>query len=75
MLAGLELRLIYTFCIYFFSEAECILFGSSKNGFGFHFSDLDICVTFRGKKPEVLYYLLSPILYLMISTEITPVMS
>ncbi|KAH3697170.1 hypothetical protein DPMN_084659, partial [Dreissena polymorpha] len=39
-----------------FPEAELQLFGSSMNGFGFHQSDLDICVTFHGKKPEDLNF-------------------
>ncbi|XP_052775836.1 terminal uridylyltransferase 4-like [Mya arenaria] len=39
-----------------FQEAELKLFGSSMNGFGFHQSDLDICVTFKGKNPEDLNF-------------------
>lgn len=29
-------------------KAQLCLFGSSKNGFGFHDSDLDICMTLEG---------------------------
>ncbi|KAL4236653.1 Terminal uridylyltransferase 4 [Mactra antiquata] len=32
--------------------AQLQLFGSSMNGFGFHQSDLDICVTLIGRNPE-----------------------
>ncbi|XP_051929272.1 terminal uridylyltransferase 4 isoform X1 [Hippocampus zosterae] len=31
-------------------KAQLCLFGSSKNGFGFHDSDLDICMTLEGHK-------------------------
>lgn len=30
------------------SEANVEMFGSSCNGFGFHNSDIDICLTFDG---------------------------
>ncbi|XP_053395690.1 terminal uridylyltransferase 7-like [Mercenaria mercenaria] len=35
-----------------YPDAQLRLFGSSMNGFGFHQSDLDICVTFKDKDPE-----------------------
>ena len=36
----------------FLSGAKLHLFGSSKNGLGFHTSDLDICMTVDGKNKE-----------------------
>ena len=40
-----------------FPEANLRLFGSSMNGFGFHQSDLDICMTLKGTNdPKVSFY-------------------
>lgn len=36
-----------TVCVYT-DKAQLCLFGSSKNGFGFRDSDLDICMTLEG---------------------------
>lgn len=36
---------VFWFCL---DKAQLCLFGSSKNGFGFRDSDLDICMTLEG---------------------------
>ena len=40
-------------CVCLHSDAYFSLFGSSCNGFGFVWSDLDICMAFKGKTIEV----------------------
>ncbi|XP_060553002.1 terminal uridylyltransferase 7-like [Ruditapes philippinarum] len=40
-----------------YPDAQLRLFGSSMNGFGFHQSDLDICVVFKDKGPEVYIFI------------------
>ncbi|GAB6033326.1 Terminal uridylyltransferase 7 [Chamberlinius hualienensis] len=39
---------LQTYIQSFYADAELHLFGSSRNGFGFKRSDLDICLTFKG---------------------------
>lgn len=38
------------FPVFISLDARLYLFGSSCNGFGFHESDLDMCMMFKGKK-------------------------
>ena len=47
-----------TFVFLYLEKARLCLFGSSKNGFGFRDSDLDICMTLEGhENAEVRVYL------------------
>lgn len=39
---------LLTFVFFCLEKARLCLFGSSKNGFGFRDSDLDICMTLEG---------------------------
>jgi len=46
-------QLHIVFChIYFLTDAQLCLFGSSCNGFGFRNSDLDITLTFHGRRTD-----------------------
>jgi len=44
--------LIGNLCVISFVDARLFLFGSSKNGFGFRSSDIDICMTLENKVKE-----------------------
>lgn len=52
------ISMVFTICLKVFvvlfscSDAQLCLFGSSCNGFGFRNSDLDITLTFQGRKTD-----------------------
>lgn len=48
--------------VYFLTGAKLVLFGSSKNGFGFKQSDLDICMTLEGQDTAEVPFLISTIM-------------
>lgn len=45
-------HLIFNLIVFIITDANLSLFGSSCNGFGFRLSDLDITLTFHGRKTD-----------------------
>lgn len=55
-----------------FADAKLFLFGSSKNGFGFRNSDMDICMTLGNRtKEEVNYFLLLVLAFIQLTRSST----
>lgn len=53
----MSLKLLFKKPSFFWSDkARLCLFGSSKNGFGFRDSDLDICMTLEGHENAEVFY-------------------
>ena len=55
-----------------FADAKLFLFGSSKNGFGFRNSDMDICMTLGNRtKEEVNYFILLVVAFIQLTRNST----